>query len=82
MSILSRLRQLEQLSAGKIKHLATVCFTDGTRRRMPAADIIPLFCDTQNRIVDVTGGGPGDGRLVELLSGLIDGGGEIDGTGR
>ena len=71
MSILARLRQLEQLSAGKIKHLATVCFTDGTRRRMPAADAILLFRDPDNNITDVSGGGPGDGQLTALLTGLI-----------
>ena len=79
MSILARLRQLEQLSAGKIKHLATVCFTDDTRRRMPAADAILLFRDPDDNITDVSGGGPGDGELIQLLAGLI--GGEQDGAG-
>lgn len=72
MSILARLRQLEQLSAGKIKHLATVCFTDGTRRRMPAADVISLLGDPDNLVADVSGGGPGDGQLIQLLAGLIE----------
>ncbi len=72
MTILSRLIKLEQLSAGKIKHLATVLFSDGTRRRMPAEDAILLIKDPENRVTGVSGGGPGDGQLVELLAGLIE----------
>lgn len=72
MTILSRLIKLEQLSAGKIKHFATVLFSDGTKRRMAAQDVILLLHDPNNIVADVSGGGPGDGCLIELLKGLIE----------
>ena len=53
----------------------TVQFSDGTRRTMRAADVIPLFVESGGLAVEeVTGDtGAGSGKLLELLRGLLEG---------
>ena len=72
---LSRLRQLERKAekmARNKRQLACVTFADGTIQRMPAPDVIPLFCSPiAGQIVDVTSGAGGDEKLVALLAALV-----------
>ena len=72
---LSRLRQLERKAENMVRNkrqLACVTFADGTVQRMPAPDVIPLFCSPiAGQIVDVSGGGARDEKLVALLAALV-----------
>ena len=72
---LSRLRQLERKAEKMVRNkrqLACVTFADGTVQRMPAPDVIPLFCSPiVGQIVEVTGGDSVDEKLVELLAALV-----------
>ena len=71
----TRLRNLraraEALRGGE--PCVTVVFADGTRRVMPAADVIPLLQeDAEPAVADILGRDtPRSGRLVELLWGLV-----------
>jgi len=74
MNIANRLQKLEQLANRRDAGNVIVSFADGTTRRMPAGDVIPLLCspDAEN-IVDLSGSGGADsGLLIELLKGLIE----------
>ena len=69
-TILSRLTYLEGLVDHRQAGTVTVCLTDGTRRRMPLPDVIPLIHEGRVLTVDGTGG-PGQGRLPEIIQGLL-----------
>ena len=71
-----RIRQLEQMAA-KIKLIGsksvTLTFDNGTTKTLPSiAHSITYFFDRQNqsKVVDIVGGGEGDGLLPELLKSL------------
>ncbi len=71
---MKKLEELERRAAAlHADGYITVSFSDGTRRIMRAADIIPLFVDDNElTVTDVTGNtGTGSGRLLELLRGLL-----------
>ena len=72
---LSRLRQLERKAENMVRNkrqLACVVLADGAVQRMPAPDVIPLFCSPiAGQIVDVNGGGTRDEKLVALLAALV-----------
>lgn len=80
-NLLSRLARLEQATGQQRRRLATVIFLDGARRKLPSlSDAIPILSSPEaHRIRSVEGGGPGDGLLLQLLTGLLEGAADNDG---
>lgn len=73
MSVFSRLTALEQAAAHAGDKLLTVHYTDGHIERMSGGDAVDLVFNGG----DITGvlrftGGPGNGRLPELLTDLLN----------
>ena len=69
-TIENRLAKLEAHADHQQGGTVTVTLTDGTRRRMPLPDTIPLVQLGQVQAIDGTGG-PGQGHLLELIRDLI-----------
>ena len=72
----SKLNELEQRGRALLdeQDYVMVTFSNGTQRTMRAADVIPLFVGGgELTVTDVTGdGGSGNGKLLELLRGLLE----------
>ena len=66
----SRLKMLEQRVEHHQDGAVTVTLADGTRRRLPLPDVIPLLQLGQVLSVDGTGG-PGQGHLLDIIRDLI-----------
>ncbi|MBE7008419.1 MAG: hypothetical protein E7422_04640 [Ruminococcaceae bacterium] len=73
----NRLVELEKRAAALLNGvgLVTVSFDNGTMRKIRLADVIPLLVDGgELTVTDVTGDtGTGNGQLLELLRGLLEG---------
>ena len=68
-----RLLNLEATNKKKRQKVGLALFRDGHAERKPLADFIPLFAGPEAReITRIEGGGPGQGQLLELLTGLIE----------
>lgn len=69
-----RLKRLNDAISKRNVWQVLLTFSDGTTRRVQAADVIPLLCTPDaGNIVDISGGGGADnGLMVELLRGLIE----------
>ena len=67
-----RLTKLEALADHRQGGAVIVSLTDGTRQRMTLADVVPLLQRGQVQAIDGTGG-PGQGRLFELVRDLLPG---------
>lgn len=69
---MTRLEKLEKIAAKRQSGKVTVVHADGDTKRLFLPDIIPELLEGDKMIVDVIGdGGPGSGRLAELIKGLI-----------
>ena len=70
MNVLKRIEALEARTATSCRELATVFFSDGTKKRMPLDDVVPLLVEAPDRpsVVNVVAG---DEPLLRLIQDLL-----------
>ena len=68
-----RLERIARALKPMHEEILTVKMADGSERRLPAPDIIPLMLlDGDKKVIDVIGdGGTGNGQLADLFRGII-----------
>ena len=73
MKLLQRLKRLEAEASKLQKQMAVVFFKDGTTRRMTLPDVIPLLkMPDSEKIVSVSSAGTQEGKLSQLVNGLLE----------